>query len=200
VAGRCRCQVRLVFFLSFSSADHSLLSDPPPLRLTLPSPCVALTFATCRPCLHHMLPSPHPVAFAASPRAALASSCRLCCVASSPRITLTTLPLSRHPVASHLLRDPLATRPPFAMRHPRRAACSVAPSPRVTLTMLPPSRRPPRHASPLRHASPSSCRMQICGGNGREVVGGWVVGRSLIIMCSILYILSNNLMIHILSE
>ena len=133
------------FSVSFSSADRSFLSDPPPL-------CLAS-------------PSPHPVAFAVSPHRHASPFVR--------RIALTTSPPSRCPChASPLLCRPppprvsLVASPPSTMRLPCRVApfamrrpCRVTPSPCVT-----PSPRvalvasPPCHASPLRHASRLSCR------------------------------------------
>jgi hypothetical protein len=155
-----RTPVRLFFFLYFSTADRSLLSNLPPL-------CLAL-------------PLPHPVA-APSPRVALTTS-------SPPRRPLAMRPLVASPLATchprrvpplprvPLLRRPLATRPlialPLATRHPRR----VPPSPRV-----PSLRRPlPRVtlvASPLTTRHSSRC-VPFCGGNGGEVVSGWVGGNA----------------------
>jgi hypothetical protein len=102
------------------------------------------------------------------PRVALASSCRLRRVAPSPRVAFTTSPPSRHlyhvaSVASPCRVAPSPRVPPLPCPPPR-----VAPSPRVA----------PRHTSPLRHALPSLRSVPICGGNGGELVSGWVGGNA----------------------
>jgi hypothetical protein len=159
VAQRCGCLVRL-FFFSFSSADRSLLSDP------LPPPS-RVAFATRRPrssCrLRRVAPSPF-VTFAASPhRHASPSPRRL------RRATFTTSPPSCRPVVSPCRVAPSPRVPPLPCPPPH-----VAPSPRVA----PRHASPLRHASPIRHASPSLRCVPICGGNGGELVSGWVGGNA----------------------
>ena len=116
----CERLVRLFFFLSFSTADHSLLSDLPPLRLASPSPRVALA-SSCRCPIATR--RPHRVVSAAlPPRHAPPRRVAPCHASSSshcplPRVTLVALPLATRP----LVALPLATR------HPRRVAPRHAP-------------------------------------------------------------------------